>query len=152
MKDHQLGFIRNDGPDLTQRENFWLGYDLQPEQLPDHITQFNSEQFLNPDGSYTPTPAQTMEIVKGVMEKEAKAARARAAYAPILKELNKMDRDPDPAATQSSGQLAQGLYTGQPMGGGIAGCRCDACTAARMSILGMNQNALYSKMAGLARS
>lgn len=179
MKDDQLGLNAYDqGPgfwgisrrveaelDAVIADDYLWG---APRPLPDHIARFNTGAFLNPDGSYTPSPSQAMELAKLIMEKEAKAARARAAYAPILKELNKMDRDPDPsppwlhdpfaaqyrpdpAAAQSSGQLAQGpLWMGRPTGGDVP-CRCDACREARMPKAYANQYALYSKMAGLAR-
>lgn len=114
MKDHQLGLAAYDpgqsfdGISLREIDRLdavmadgvlWGGKPL----LPRHIADFNTGQFHNPDGSYTPTKEQKARRME---EFTLEMARNLARKGHLLQALGSLFSGPPPAPDY--GALAQG--------------------------------------------
>lgn len=84
QRDHMLGLAAYDpGPSfdaMSQRvfDDLIKVYTKSYDAPPMEVQEFNAHQFLNPDGTYTPTPAQALELARRLMEQEIQARKSEA--------------------------------------------------------------------------
>lgn len=123
QRDHMLGLAAYDpGPYgfedvISKRRYDELLTDYARAYPPQRVNAFESEQFLNPDGTYTPTPKQAFELAGLILRRDElrreQAFKTQQELETIAHKVKK-NRFPDRAAPDT-GRLGQGqVWAGSP--------------------------------------